>query len=396
MATKFSADITAPTIVTGTRAVTDVEAKRLKLDISNDILQYDPNANSLTLLSVKMNGKREVGQYQFYWLEKDRMPRTGTVSTTGYDADDTSILVTDGGIFRKWDVVLVNATGERFLVTAVSTNTLTVTRGLNSSGKTLAAGSKLQVIGNAYVEGGDVGTAKSVKSVPIYNLCQQIRTPFSFTGRDMVTRMYGGNDPDLERKWQGVEHAISLEQSFWWGYRDSQLDSASGKYITFLGGVDQYVQTLEWDINDTDFNERNLTESMEVGFRWGRGGRMGRKTKTLFAASRYITEIEGWGKNRLYYVPSDKVYGLDAMVYKSAHGKIVLIDHPLFDGENADKAFLMDMNHLRYVYHTGRDTKLLKDRGDNGVDGETEEYMSDVSLELKAERAHMKFSGLSV
>jgi hypothetical protein len=344
MANQFAADITAPTIVTGTRAVTDVVSDRLKVDMAEDILQYDPNANSLTLLSVKMNGKREVGQYQFYWLEKDRMPRTDTVGATGYDADDTSIIVTTGGVFRKWDVVLVNATGERFLVTAVSTNTLTVTRGLNSSGKTLAAGSKLQVIGNAYVEGGDVGTAKSVKSVPIYNLCQQLRTPFSFTGRDKVTRMYGGNDPDLERKWQGVEHAISIEQSFWWGYRDSQLDSTSGKYITFMGGVDQYVQTLEWDINETEFNERNLTESMEVGFRWGRGGRMGRKTKSLFAGSRYITEIEGWGKNRLYYVPSDKVYGLDAMVYKSAHGKIILIDHPLFDGENADKAFLMDMN----------------------------------------------------
>jgi hypothetical protein len=396
MATKYSADITAPTIVTGARAVSDVESTRLKIDISDDILQYDPNANSLTLLSVKMNGKREVGQFQFYWLEKDRMPRADTVGATGYDADDTSIVVSNGGRFRKWDEVLVESTGERFLVTAVSTNTLTVTRGLNSSGKVLAAGSNLRVIGNAYVEGGDVGTAKSVKAVPIYNLCQQVRTPFSFTGRDQVTRMYGGNDPDIERKWQGVEHSISIEQIFWWGYRDTQTDATSGKNITFAGGVDQYVQTLEWDINQTEFNERNLTESMEVGFRWGRGGRQGKKSKTLFSGCRYITEIEGWAKNRLYYVPSDSIYGLDAMVYKSAHGKIVLIDHPLFDEENADKAFLMDLNHLKYVYHVGRDTKLLKDRGDNGVDGSTEEYLSDISLELKAERSHMKFSNLPV
>lgn len=394
---QFSGPITQPTVVSGTRAVTDITSVRLKVDVRDDILEYDPNANQLTLLVVKATGRREVGQYQFYWQEKDRFPRESQVNnSSGYAAGATSVVVDNGDRFKKWDVILFHRSKERALVTTVSSNTLTLTRNLNGSAQALNDNDKVEVIGNAYVEGGDVGTSKSVQERTPYNYCQQVRTPFSFTGRDQVSKLFGGKDPMLERRWQGVEHQISIEQTFWWGVRDSQTDATSGKLITFMGGVDYFVNTLQYDINNIEFNERNFTEALEVGMRDGRGGKLGKKRKVLFAGARYITEFETWAKNRLYYVPEDKIYGLDAMVFKSAHGKIMLIDHPLFDGENSDKAFLLDMNHIHYVSHVGRDTKLLKGRGGNGVDGETEEYMSDVSLEFSLERSHMKFFGLSV
>lgn len=395
MANQFQAPVSAPTVVSGARAVSDVNATRVKVDVRDDILEYDPNANSLTLLTVKNTGRREVGQYLYYWQEKDRFPREDTLSAAA-TAAATSLTASNGGRFKQWDVVLVTRTGERLLVTAVSTNTLTATRGLNSTAQAILANERVEIIGNAYVEGGDVGTAKSVQARLPFNHTQQIRTPFAYTGRDQHTRMFGGKDPNIERRWQGVEHQISLEQTFWWGVRDSQTDATSGKLITFTGGLDYYVTTNSYDINSIAFNERNFTEALEVGMRDGRGGKLGKKTKVMFAGARYITEFETWAKNRLYYVPEDKVYGLDAMVFKSAHGKVILIDHPLFDGENSDKAFLLDMNHVKYVFHTGRDTKLLKGRGGNGVDGETEEYMSDVGMEVSLERSHMKMFGLDV
>lgn len=395
MANQFQGAIAAPTIVSGIRAVSDVAATRVKVDVRDDILEYDPNANSLTLLTVKTTGRREVGQYQYYWQEKDRFPRDDSISVAA-TAAATTLTAANGARFKQWDVVLVNRTGERFLVTAVSTNVLTITRGLNSSAQAVLANDRVEIIGNAYVEGGDVGTAKSVQARLPFNYTQQIRTPFAYTGRDQHTRMFGGKDPNIERRWQGVEHQISIEQTFWWGVRDTQTDATSGKLISFTGGLDYYVTTNSYDINSISFNERNFTEALEVGMRDGRGGKLGKKTKVMFAGARYITEFETWAKNRLYYVPEDKVYGLDAMVFKSAHGKIILVDHPLFDGENADKAFLLDMNHVKYVFHTGRDTKLLKGRGGNGVDGETEEYMSDVGIEVSLERSHMKIFGLDV
>ena len=394
---QFQGSIAAPTIVSGARAVSDVNATRIKVDVRDDILEYDSNANSLTLLTVKTTGRREVGQYQYYWQEKDRFPRDDRVNdATDLNASDQTLVVDNGARFKQWDVVLVVRTGERILVTAVTSNSLTVTRGLNSSAQIILDNDELQIIGNAYVEGGDVGTSKSVQARLPFNYTQQIRTPFSFTGRDEQTRMFGGKDPNIERRWQGVEHQISIEETFWWGVRDTQTDATSGKLITFTGGMDYYITTNSYDINSIKFNERNFTEALEVGMRDGRGGKLGKKTKVFYAGARYITEFETWAKARLYYVPEDKVYGLDAMVFKSAHGKVILIDHPLFDGENADKAFLIDQNHARYVFHVGRDTKLLKGRGGNGVDGETEEYMSDVGIEVSLERSHMKFFGLDV
>ena len=394
-ASQFQGTITQPTVVSGARAVTDINSVRLKIDVRDDILEYDPNANQLTLLMIKATGRRESTQYQYYWQEKDRFPREDTVNGA-VSSGATSIVVDNGARFKKWDVVLANDGGERFLVTAVTSNTLTVTRNLNGTSHDIADGAKLQIIGNAYVEGGDVGTAKSVQARTPFNYTQQVRTPFAFTGRDMVSKLFGGMDPNLERRWQGVEHQISLEQTFWWGVRDTQTDSASGKLITFTGGVDYFTDTNQYDINSIDFNERNFTEALEVGMRDGRGGKLGKKSKVMFCGARYITEIESWGKSRLYYVPTEKVYGLDAMVFKSGHGKVMLVDHPLFDGENADKAFLLDMNHIKYVYHTERDTKLLKGRGGNGVDGETEEYLTDAGLEFTLERSAMKFFGLPV
>jgi hypothetical protein len=52
------------------------------------------------------------------------------------------------------------------------------------------------------------------------------------------------------------------------------------------------------------------------------------------------------------------------------------------------------MNHVKYVYHQGRDTKLLENRGGNGVDGSTEEYLSDVAIQLELSEAHGKITRL--
>lgn len=377
-----------PTQVTGARAVTDINSVRVKIDVSDKIFQYDPNANALTLLITKARKKRKVSQYQFYWLEKDRYPRYDAVNyAAGYSATATSIVVDDGTKFFANALVYVPRTQERFYVTNVSSNTLTVTRGIGTSAAALVDNDVLEIISTAYVEGGDVGTAKSVAEREIYNYTQIIRTVWAYTGRDEHTSMYGGKDPATERRWQAVEHALNIEKAMWWGKRDSKQIAASGKYTTFMNGVHAYVNQNVWDVNGIPFTERSFTEWLEFAMRYGDGGKMGNRKKFLFCSPRFITEIEQWAKDRLYYHDSTKTYGLDATTYRSAHGKIMLIEHPLFE-EQGDIAFLLDLNHVRYVYHQGRDTTLLRGRGGNGIDGETEEYLSDVSLQVEMSAAH--------
>jgi hypothetical protein len=375
-------------MVTGARAVTDINSVRVKIDVSDKIYQYDPNANALTLLLTKARKKRKVSQYEFKWLEKDRYPRFDAINNgAGYDANDTSIVVDDGTKFAKNFLVYVPRTGERFYVTNVATNTLTVTRGIGTTQQPLVDNDSLEIVSTAYVEGGDIGTAKSTAERDITQYTQIIRTVWSFTDRDAKSSMYGGMDPATERRWQAVEHAINIEKAMWWGKKDKQVIDASGKYTTFMNGVHSYVNSNVWDVNGIPFTERSFTEWLEFAMRYGQGGKMGNRKKFLFCSPRFVTEIEQWAKDRLYYHDSTKTYGLDATTYRSAHGKITLVEHPLFE-EQGDIAFLLDLNHVRYVYHQGRDTKLLKGRGGNGIDGETEEYLSDVGVQVEMSAAH--------
>jgi hypothetical protein len=377
-----------PTITTGARAVTDIQSVRVKVDVSDKIFQYDPNANALTLLLNKARKKRKVTQYEFKWLEKDRYPRWDAVNNAaGYAANAVTVVVDDGTKFFKNALVYVPRTQERMYVTNVSGNQLTVTRGIGTSAAALADNDQLEIISTAYVEGGDIGTAKSTKERAIAQYTQIVRTVWAYTGRDANTAMYGGKDPATERRWQAVEHALNIERAFWWGKKDSQAIDSSGKYTTFMNGVHAYVNSNVWDVNGIPFTERSFTEWLEYAMRYGDGGKMGNRRKFLFCSPRFVTEIEQWAKDRLYYHDSTKTYGLDATTYRSAHGKIMLIEHPLFE-EQGDIAFLLDLNHVRYVYHQGRDTKLLKGRGGNGIDGETEEFLSDVAVQVEMSASH--------
>lgn len=376
-----------PTAVDGQRAVTDILTERVKIDVSDDIYQYDPNASSLTLLLTKLRKKRKVTQYLFHIMEKDRYFRY-TNATAGIDANDTSLTVDDPSIFAKNFQIRNQRTGEVTYVTATgaaSTNPLTLNR-FDPAKQPWLAGDRIEVLAPTYEEGARLGTDKSVKERLISQRTQTIRTSYSFTGRDENTDMFGGKDPMTERKWQGVEHAISTEQAMWFSVQ-SEFTGPDGKKVTTMDGVHQFVKNNVWDVNGIPFTKRSWTEWLEYAMRYGSGGKLGSRTKYLFAAPRFLTEIESWAHGHLYLTPKDKIFGIDAMTYLSNHGRIIITSHPLFE-DKGDIAYLLDLNHLRYVFHQGRDTQLLKDRAENDRDGSREEIRSDVSVEVQLSKAH--------
>jgi hypothetical protein len=385
-----------PTIISGQRAVTDENSTRVKADVSEEIYSYDPNANSLTLLSTKLRNKRKVTQYAFNWLEKDRLPRQTTIATGATAAQTGTAVVAagDGSKLYPRAFIMNIDTGERMLVTSVSTDTPTLVRGIGGLGAfPISVGDRIEILGSAYEEGADVGSARTVQTRNVEQYTQIIRTPVQFTGRDENTDMYGGNDKMTERKWVAVEHAVSVERNFWWGTKHSAVMSGDDKYTTYMNGVHQYVKNNEWDLNGVPFTERSFTEYLEYAMRHGKGGKMGRKQKFLFCAPRFVTELESFARDRMQVLPSSEVFGLEITAFKSSHGKVFLVEHPLFE-ERGDIAFLLDMNHIKYCYHQGRDTKLLENRGGNGVDGTTEEYLSDLAIQVELGEAHGFISNL--
>lgn len=387
---------TAPTLVTSTRGPENQNTARVVVDMEDQILLYQPEATPLLTLTGKMRKKREAVNARFEWLEKDEYPR-GLEVTAAADSDDTAISVVAGEEARVFTgaVVINLRTGENILVNATPTSGSlgTVVRGIGGGAADIVVGDKLLYAFNAYEDGAGIGALKSIQEFNEYNYTQIIRTPFGFTGRDLQTELYGGRDERTETKWVAIEHKKSIEYAMGFGKRDLRTGTHQQ---TFTRGIDQWVVTNRWNVEGVNLTERAFVDFLEVGMKWGKGGNQnGSGTKYLLCSSRWLTEINSWVGDRLRYKPLDETIGFSAMEYASPHGNVELIRWPLLDYFHPDRAFLLDFNHIRYVYMRGRDTKLYVDRQANDIDGKTNEYLSDCGVQVNFEHAHAALFGLA-
>jgi hypothetical protein len=387
---------TAPTLVTGTRGPENQNTARVVVDMEDEILLYQPEATPLLTLTGRMRKKREAVNPRFDWLEKDEFPRSLEV-TAAADSDDTAISVVAGQEARVFTgaVVINLRTGENILVNATPTSGSlgTVVRGIGGGAADIVVGDQLLYAFSAYEDGAGIGALKSIQEFNEYNYTQIIRTPFGFTGRDLQTELYGGRDEMTETKWQAIEHKKSIEYAMGFGKRDTRTGTHQQ---TFTKGVDNFIVTNRWNVEGVALTERAFVDFLEVGMKWGRGGNQnGSGTKYLLASSRWLTEINSWVGDRLRYKPLDEKIGFSAMEYASPHGNVELLRWPLLDYFHPDRAFLLDFNHIRYVYLRGRDTKLFVDRQANDVDGKTNEYLSDCGVQTNFEHAHAALFGLA-
>jgi hypothetical protein len=387
---------TAPTLITGTRGSENQNAARVVVDMEDEILLYQPEATPLLTLTGKMRKKREAVNVRFEWLEKDEHPRSLEV-TAPQDSDDTAISVVAGHDTRVFvGAVVINVrTGENILVNAAPTSGSlgTVVRGIGGGAADIVVGDKLLYAFNAYEDGAGIGALKSIQEFNEFNYTQIIRTPFGFTGRDLQTELYGGRDEMTETKWQAIEHKKSIEYAMGFGKRDLRTP---GHQQTFTRGVDSFIVTNRWNVEGVSLTERSFVDFLEVAMKWGKGGNQnGSGTKYLLCSSRWLTEINAWVGDRLRYKPIDDSIGFAAQEFNSPHGNVELLRWPLLDYYHPDRAFLLDLNHIRYVHHRGRDTKLYVDRQANDVDGKTNEYLSDVGVQVNFEHAHSALFGLA-
>jgi hypothetical protein len=365
--------------------------------MADSILFYQPEATPLLTLTAKLRGKREAFNYRFEWLEKDEFPRTLTVTAAALDTD-TSVSVTAGEEARvAANYVVENKnTGELFSVGATSSGTLSsLVRGIGGGAAAMSVGDTLVVLGPVYEDGASAGSPRSIQEFNLFNYTQIIRTPFGFTGRDRATELYGGRDETVETKWQSIEHKKSIEYFMFFGKR--HLITSGTHYRSFTGGLEYFINSNVWNVSGVTLNERAFVEFLEQGLKWGKGGNQnGSGQKFLLCSSRWLTEINGWVHDRLQYRVLDKQIGFSAMEYVSPHGSVMLMRAPLLDYYHPDYAFLIDRNHLKYVNHRDRDTKLRLDIQANDVDGRENEYLTDVGLEVSFEHSHALLKGLSV
>lgn len=389
---------TAATIVSGYRSIDQTVSNRVITDVADEILFIEPKSAPLTSILGAVRTKRKATQYRVDWLEKDAYPRKVTVSGA-QTAGDTAIELTAGQAVRMAvNYVAMNLrTREQVQVTAVpDNNTLTVRRAIGGGGAAMIDGDELLFLRSVSEDGADIGTLKSTQEVDNYNYCETIRTPYGWTDRQANTDLYGGTDPETQRRASSIDHMKSIELAFLFGRRDS-FTGPGGKLMTMMGGLDYYIASNRFDLNNTEPTLRSFNEWLEVAMQLGPNGkRFGSGTKYLFCSDRWLTVIDGWKEGKLEMKVLDKNLDIEVGELISSHGRVIIVPEPTLSDDHAGYAFLLDMGALKYVYHQGRDTRIEKNRQGNGEDAYKEELLTDCAIQVEMEMSHGLIYGLPV
>ena len=376
------------TQISGLRGTGNINQDRRVVDMAKKIALLEPNAAPLTVLMKQMSGKAKVTKNPEYKNLVDELaPKWDQVNGSVANGSATTINVDNGTYFSVNDVVDVPSTGEQFLVTAISTNALTVTRGWGTTTATsIADNAKLRIVANASAEGDSAPTAKTETTTTITNYTQIIQTPFGVTGTQDASELYGGKDMVYLAKKYGIEHKKAIESAFLLGEKKEDTTGAQPK--RFTAGLNSLVTTNVTDAGGT-LTEAEFEAFMRDAFRYGSS------RKALVASPLLISAINSWAAGKLETVSSDKTYGIDVTKYLTGHGSVNLIKHNLLEEDYAGMGFVVDMGTIGYRFLAGRDTHLKTNIQNNDSDSRKDEYLSEVGFYLTQEKANAKMTGIT-
>ena len=390
-------------------AVSSAEG-RLIVDAVDKIFLLEPNKHPLVTLLTNVGKvwdgkawsgsslmKAPTGNPEFKWFEDVYGGRYAKVAAS-YTASASSIDVSGAGansayIFTVGDVVKNQRTGENFLVTAITDgDTIAVTAAFGTTPTAAgAAGDELFIIGNTSEENSGVRNVNTTRSTAITNYTQIFKTSIALSNTEKNSDLYGGNDLPYQRAKKGTEHALDIERAFWFGEKLYNTTGTQGHPRRTTGGIlefitsgNSYVQNQGGPLTAPDMNN-----FLKEGFTYGN------TTKMLFAGGNVLQAINEISRGQVVTKTGDTTYGVKISEWVTAFGTVNIVHNPLFVGEYAGYAFLLDMECFKYRYMNNRDTKLEMNVQAPGVDGVVDQYISEVGLQRAQAPRHALLKGVT-
>lgn len=380
-------------VTTNANASLHESGARLVVDMRNQIAQLQPDESPfITFLRASKKNTRVAYNPKFEWMEDDLTPNGSTLATAIVANNTTSVVVAsgDGALFRVGDIIM--ASTEAMLVTAISTDTLTVTRGFGGTTAlaAIALNTPIYIISNAFAENSTSPAAVTTKPEEKYNYTQIFRTPIQLSNTADKTKMYGGADRGYQRGKALLEHKREIAKAFYAGFRT--IDSTYTKRTT--GGLFSFLtQTQAFAAAGTALTYANFDELVaQKVFRYGS------KEKLLIAGPKLSTCINMWALNKVVTdVSTEAAYGMRVKKLNTSYGDLMVVYDPLLaDLGHPDYGIVIDTNNINYVHLDGRDTKLYTNVQENDRDGIKDEYLTECGLEVRLPKTHMLITGAYV
>jgi hypothetical protein len=364
----------------------------------------EPDAAPLFVLTNAAKRKQPTIGPRFEWVEDTEVSLWGQSSAAAdYSSVVTSVWVADSTLFGIGDIVAVpkpqssSAAPEVFLVTGVTGATLTITRGIGSSGAdTITQTGSLRILASAFKEDDNVGQQRYTSKTVQISYAQIFKTPVKVTHTAASTKQYGA--PKGERKYQLVKamirHRSEIEAAGLWSRASETLNSPSSRWTT-MGWLSR-IATNKTDANTTATITTWNTFS-ETCFRYGE------KQKLLLCAPKVISALNFYSQNKLLTRVGDTVFGVKIARFEMALGEFMLAnDYRLgtgdigFPGGNSfsNHAYSIDLPSVAIRYLSGGgdnllgDTKLYENVLPDGSTTRTDEYRSQLGWEIRHERKH--------
>ena len=351
----------------------------LKQSVVDEILLL--NSHQTPLISLLGFGDA-VTQVEHVWFEDEIHSYSSTVNGAKTNAD-TSIAVADVEPFRANQVVKVGE--ELMLVTAVDTNTKTLTVVRGYAGTTAAAiadGAKIEVM---FVEGQEGRDARDARFKPrkrVSNITQIFDDTVEISGTAQAVTQYGVSDLyEYEKQKKQLELTLQLEKALINGV---YFDNGN---IRQMRGIRSFIQT-----NVTDANGEALTDTMindAAQAIYEKGGFASGGNYVIMVPAKQKRAISKFNSSDIRLERQDNGRGSVADYFVSDFGQFEIV---LNNNLQPDELFIIDTNRItirplkdRAFFHM-----FMGQQGDfvRGV------VVGEYTLEFLQEKAHARLKNL--
>ena len=352
------------TILTDAARSDTVNASGLPLDMESRTKELEPDSYMMVALTRMFGEKVVAKQFKHSYRERRPIPNYSEASAATAAAA-SAISVKDYTRCQNDHLLYIPKSGEMYLIQDSSIDeTVTVVRWPAGTGTVItaiAAGDPIIIGAEAHAEGEAVPTAYSNISVDVDDYCMQLDRSIKKTDVEAAIEHYDDREKSLalDRKIAWIETMRDINILFYVGQAGRDITSASGRRRHCLGGVFE-----KFTENDIDLSEGGggLTEETlasilaEITF----FSSSGKKKIGLFGTNGW-KNISAWPKNALRTSPEATAWGVKAMntIYTGFGNMDVAYDNVLEAKKGlADRAVILDQNHMRQMYVQGLPLKL--------------------------------------
>ncbi|RQW00439.1 hypothetical protein EH220_00390 [bacterium] len=329
------------------------------------------------------------------WLEDALLPNKDAISDASISnpTTETSFDVAHGDRFRIGDQIQVEGSRELMLVTAISTNTLTVVRAYaGTTAESIADGQIVNILGNAALEGADKPTARFTNRLRKGNFTQIFTAAVEVSGTDMAASQIGLSDEmDFQKQERLRELIRDLENTVINGGLPGSNPQGSDTVRRTMKGIIPHLSSHVFAVGDSGFPSGADLDEAKINYILRRIWESSNGNVDLIVTGGYQKrQINSFLTASRSYAADDTTYRDRIGMYESDFGICRIVTTRWIP---QDVVLLLDSSRVNILPLSGRSFHFKPLA--SGGDYECGELIGEYTLELKNEAAHGMIQGLS-